>query len=60
MIITIEVIPRAGPNACPGNPDTPYTVELDEPLGDRQLLDGRTDPPSDPSLEFNPEPDASA
>ena len=59
VIITIEVIPKAGPNTCPGNPDTPYTVELDEPLEDRQLLDGRTDPPSDPSLEFTPESDAS-
>lgn len=58
VIIAIEVIPKAGPNTCPGNPDTPYTVELAEPLGDRQLLDGRTDPPSDPSLEFNPETDA--
>lgn len=54
VIITIEVIPKAGFNDCPGNPDTPYTVELDEPLGNRQLLDGRTDPPSDPSHEFNP------
>lgn len=25
---------------CPGNPDTPFTVELAEPLGDRELMEG--------------------
>jgi len=25
---------------CPGNPDTPYVVELPEPLGDRDLVEG--------------------
>lgn len=25
---------------CPGNPDTPHVVELPEPLGDRELMEG--------------------
>ena len=30
---------------CPSNPPTPFTVDLDEPLGDRLLLDASTLPP---------------
>lgn len=51
VTITLAVIPVTGPAACPGNPDTPFTIELDEPLGDRTLLDGGTTPPSPPSLD---------
>lgn len=51
IIVTIGVIPKAGDADCQGNPNTPYTLHLDEPLNGRQLLDGRTDPPSPPSLE---------
>lgn len=25
---------------CPGNPDMPFTVELPEPIGDRELVEG--------------------
>ncbi len=50
VTITLAVIPVTGPAPCPGNPDTPYTVELDEPLGDRTILDGGTSPPAPPSL----------
>jgi hypothetical protein len=25
---------------CPGNPETPFVVELPEPLGDRELIEG--------------------
>jgi hypothetical protein len=50
VVITLRVIPPAGGQTCPGNPDTPFTVKLDEPLGDRELFDGRTDPPSTPDL----------
>lgn len=46
VIITLAVIPVTGGATCPGNPDTPFTVELDQPLGDRTLLDGGTTPPS--------------
>jgi hypothetical protein len=51
VTITLAVIPVTGGADCPGNPDTPFTVELDEPLGDRTLLDGGTSPPSSPSLD---------
>lgn len=40
VVVTIRVIPVGGAAACPGNPDTPYTLELDQPLGDRALVDG--------------------
>jgi hypothetical protein len=51
VVVTIRVIPRAGNQACPGNPATPFTVELDEPLGDRTLLDGGQDPPAPPTVD---------
>jgi hypothetical protein len=51
VAITLAVIPVTGDAPCPSNPDTPFTVELDEPLGDRTLLDGGTSPPSPPSLD---------
>jgi hypothetical protein len=31
---------------CIGNPPTEMTLTLDEPLGDRALLDGSTYPPA--------------
>ena len=30
---------------CPGSPPVEVTIELDEPLGDRPVLDGSQDPP---------------
>lgn len=40
---------------CVGNPETAVTVELDEPLGDRELRDGLWYPPRpvlpDPAVE---------
>lgn len=51
VVVTMRVIPVVGAATCPGNPPTPYTLELEEPLGDRVLLDGATDPPSEPQLE---------
>jgi hypothetical protein len=50
VVVTIRVIPKPGPQTCPSNPDTPYTLTLDEPLGDRELLDGGEDPPAPPAL----------
>jgi hypothetical protein len=32
--------PEGDAFTCPGNPDTPYVVELPEPLGDRELMEG--------------------
>ena len=57
VVVTIRVVPRPGPQTCPSNPDTEYTLELDEPLGERTLLDGAHDPPAEPDLEDAP-PDA--
>lgn len=45
---TVEVVmavrPQGGDHACPSNPPTPYTLTLDEPLGDRELLDASVVP----------------
>lgn len=51
VVVTIGVIPVPGAADCQGNPDTPFTVELDDPLGDRDLLDGSHDPPAPPTLD---------
>ena len=37
--------PPDGFESCPGNPSVERTITLDEPLGDRRLLDGSTWPP---------------
>ncbi len=51
VVVTLGVIPLPGANDCPGNPVTPFTLELDEPLGDRQLLDGAGGGASPPTLD---------
>ncbi len=48
VIFTVDPLPD-GAYGCPGNPPTRVTVELSEPLGDRQLLDGGTFPFGDPT-----------
>ncbi|SDT65844.1 hypothetical protein [Jiangella sp. DSM 45060] len=46
VLITARVEPLAyGAYTCQGSPSAPLTVHLDEPLGDRQLLDGQWYPP---------------
>lgn len=41
VVITMRVTPPEGEFfTCAGNPETAVTVELDEPLGDRELRDG--------------------
>ena len=45
ITVTIPVRPVAGSATCPGNPRTPFVLELDEPIGDRSLLDGGPWPP---------------
>jgi hypothetical protein len=37
----VGVRPLGGDLTCPGNLTTPYTVELDEPLGDRAVVGER-------------------
>ncbi|MBU4517720.1 MAG: hypothetical protein KJ776_15970 [Proteobacteria bacterium] len=43
--VIITVRPRGGGQDCQGNPPTPFTLTLDEPLGDRDLLDASVAPP---------------
>lgn len=49
LVLTIGVQTIGG--TCPGNPTTPVTIVLPEPLGNRDLLDGSYYPPGSPSLE---------
>ncbi|MBE1878954.1 hypothetical protein [Myceligenerans pegani] len=37
--IVIGVRPQSGGQNCPSNPPTPFTLELDAPLGDRTIVD---------------------
>lgn len=44
--LRIGVRPPGGDaQSCQGNPPTPFTVELGEPLGDREILDASVVPP---------------
>ena len=52
VLVTFAVRPLGGDmQECPGNPATRVVVNLDSPLGNRQLLDGGTLPPGDPTIE---------
>jgi len=50
VLVIFGIVPPAGPApvACPGVVPTNYEVDLGEPLGARELLDGGTIPPDDP------------
>ena len=50
VVVTIRVRQRGSSESCPGNPDTPYVLRLEEPVGNRQLLDGGQSPPGPPQL----------
>lgn len=52
VVVTLRVIPPGGAAPCPGNPDTPFTAELSEPLGDRELLDGSRQPSAPPTRDW--------
>lgn len=47
VTVVMTVRPRGGGQECPSNPETPFLLELPEPLGDRALLDGSEVPPRD-------------
>lgn len=49
VVITVEVRQRSSSEDCPGNPETPYLLRLEEPVGDRRLLDGGRRPPAPPA-----------
>lgn len=40
VLVVFAAIPLTGAQACPGNPSTAVTVQLDEPLGDRVVREG--------------------
>lgn len=48
VVITMRVERRSDSEDCPSNPDTPYNLELREPVGTRALLDGGQTPPASP------------
>jgi hypothetical protein len=48
VVITFTARAADGFQNCPSHPPTPYVVELDEPLGTRELLDGSFWPPRKP------------
>lgn len=37
--LVLGITPRDGAQNCPSNPATPFTVTLDDPVGDREILD---------------------
>jgi len=47
VIVVIATAPRGGDHECPDNPETPFLLQLPEPLGDRALLDAYSLPPRD-------------
>lgn len=51
VTFTVEPLPPADGYECAGNPSTPYTVQLDAPLGERTLLDGHFVPPAPPPTD---------
>lgn len=48
VVITIRVQEKGRDQTCPSNPDTRYVLQLEEPIGARQLLDGGQQPPAPP------------
>ncbi len=53
--IVVLVAPVRGGATCPGNPQYPVEVQLDQPLGDRIIRDARTIPPERRTWSANPE-----
>ncbi|WP_402469528.1 hypothetical protein [Isoptericola aurantiacus] len=52
--LAIVVDPEGGDQTCPSNPATPFTVELDEPLGERVVLDAAVAPPREVGMPVSP------
>jgi len=52
ITVTIVVTNAGGDQACPGNPDSPFTLKLSEPVGDRVIKDGRTSPPTQAKVTY--------
>lgn len=43
--LDVSVVPKPGAHTCPGNPGTPHVVSLDEPIGDRLVVDATSGRP---------------
>jgi hypothetical protein len=52
VVVTLSVRHLAGVQDCVGNPLFAVDIRLDQPLGDRRLLDGGRFPPGDPAAEL--------
>jgi hypothetical protein len=50
VVVTFRVRPLGGFQQCPSNPASPIIVRLPQPLGDRPLLDGGRQPPTEPPI----------
>ena len=51
--LRVGVRPRAGDQTCQGNPPTPFTIDLSEPLGDREIVDASVVPPRPVTVDGN-------
>lgn len=54
VVVTFGVVLKPGGQQCPGHPPSSYRVRLDEPIGDRWLLDGGVFPPRDATKPPSP------
>jgi hypothetical protein len=54
VVLTFGVVPKPGGGRCPSNPPGRFHVTLDEPIGDRWLLDGGVFPPRDATTAPTP------
>ena len=51
--LRIGVRPRDGDQDCQDNPPTPFTIDLTEPLGDREIVDASVLPPRPVTVDVN-------
>ncbi|HEX6234808.1 MAG TPA: hypothetical protein VFZ63_16890 [Jiangellaceae bacterium] len=51
--LRIGVRPRDGDQDCQDNPPTPFTIDLSEPLGDREIVDASVLPPRPVTVDVN-------
>jgi hypothetical protein len=54
VVLTFGVVLKPDGGRCPGHPPGSYHVTLDEPIGDRWLLDGGVFPPRDATTAPTP------
>ena len=51
VLVAFAAVSPIGPADCPGNPSTPVTIQLSQPLGQRTLHDGLHVPPKPLTIE---------